>query len=290
VDGLTLSIYSMHAVKEAAIMQHFDPSIQQVSVQSLKPYPRNARHHSKVQIKQIAASIERFGFNNPILIADDGEIVAGHGRLAAAKLLGLKTVPTLRLSHLNEAERRAYVIADNKLALNAGWDREMLAIELQGLVDLDFKIELTGFSLAEVDIVLDEARESAPDGADASVEDTIPPYRQDTPAVSKVGDLWLLGRHKLICGDARDGGAYDLLMGDDVVDLICTDPPFNVPIDGHVCGSGRIRHREFAMGAGEMNKSEFTRFLVDTLGPAAARCRDGAIAFVFMDWRQSASS
>jgi DNA modification methylase len=275
----------MHAVKEAAIMQHFDPSIQQVSVQSLKPYPRNARHHSKVQIKQIAASIERFGFNNPILIADDGEIVAGHGRLAAAKLLGLKTVPTLRLSHLNEAERRAYVIADNKLALNAGWDREMLAIELQGLVDLDFKIELTGFSLAEVDIVLDEARESAPDGADASVEDTIPPYRQDTPAVSKVGDLWLLGRHKLICGDARDGGAYDLLMGDDVVDLICTDPPFNVPIDGHVCGSGRIRHREFAMGAGEMNKSEFTRFLVDTLGPAAARCRDGAISFVFMDWR-----
>jgi hypothetical protein len=194
----------MHAVKEAAIMQHFDPSIQQVSVQSLKPYARNARHHSKVQIKQIAASIERFGFNNPILIADDGEIVAGHGRLAAAKLLGLKTVPTLRLSHLNEAERRAYVIADNKLALNAGWDREMLAIELQGLVDLDFKIELTGFSLAEVDIVLDEARESATDGADASVEDTIPPYRQDTPAVSKAGDLWLLGRHKLICGDARE--------------------------------------------------------------------------------------
>jgi len=148
--------------------------IEQVLVQSLKPYPRNARRHSKVQIQQIAASITRFGFNNPILIADDGEIVAGHGRLAAAKLLGLETVPTLRLSHLNEAERRAYVITDNKLALNAGWDREMLAIEFQGLVDLDFEIELTGFSLAEVDIVLDEARESGPDGADASVEDTIP--------------------------------------------------------------------------------------------------------------------
>jgi DNA modification methylase len=266
-------------------MQHLDPSIEQVSVRSLKPYPRNARRHSKDQIKQIAASIKRFGFNNPIIITDDGEIVAGHGRLAAAKLLGLETVPTLRLSHLTEAERRAYVIADNKLALNAGWDREMLAIELQGLVDLDFEIELTGFSLAEIDIVLDEARESAPDGADAAVEDAIPTYRHDVPAVSQMGDLWLLGRHKLICGDARDGGAYDLLIGDDTVDLICTDPPYNVPIDGHVCGSGRIRHRDFAMGVGEMDKDQFTRFLIDTLGSAAERCRDGAIAFVFMDWR-----
>jgi DNA modification methylase len=275
----------MCAVQEAAIMPHCNSSIEQVSVQSLKPYPRNARRHSKVQIKQIAASIERFGFNNPILVADDGEIVAGHGRLAAAKLLGMETVPTLRLSHLNEAERRAYVIADNKLALNAGWDREILAIELQGLVDLNFEVELTGFSLAEVEIVLDEARESATVGTDALVEDTIPVYRRDTPAVSQMGDFWLLGRHKLICGDARDGGAHTLLMGDDVADLICTDPPYNVPIDGHVCGSGRIRHRDFAMGAGEMNKDQFTRFLVDSLGPAAARCRDGAIAFVFMDWR-----
>jgi ParB-like chromosome segregation protein Spo0J len=126
-----------------ASMQQFNPAIEHISVQSLKPYPRNARRHSRAQIKQIAASIERFGFNNPVLIADDGEIVAGHGRVSAAKLLGIETVPAVRLSHLSEAERRAYVIADNKLALNAGWDREMLAIELQGLVDLDFEIELT---------------------------------------------------------------------------------------------------------------------------------------------------
>src|SRR6202051_1582597 len=163
-------------------MQLISPSIEHVSVRSLRPYPRNARRHNKGQIKQIAASITRFGFNNPILIADDGEIVAGHGRLAAAKLLGLETVPTLRLSHLTEAERRAYVIADNKLALNAGWDQEILAIELQGLIDLDFEIELTGFSLAEVDIVLDEARESAPDGAGASIEDNIPAYRHEGAA------------------------------------------------------------------------------------------------------------
>ena len=264
-------------------MRKFTPAIEHVSVRSLKPYPRNARRHSKAQIKQIAASIERFGFSNPVLIADDDEIVAEHGRVAAAKLLGIETVPAVRLSHLTEVERRAYVIADNKLALNAGWDREMLAIELQGLVDL--VVELTGFSLAEVDIVLDEARESATDGADASIEDTIPPYRHDGPAVTQPGDLWILGRHKLFCGDARETAAYAALLGAEAVDLICTDPPYNVPIDGHVCGSGRIRHRNFAMGVGEMNKDQFTRFLVDTLGPAAARCRDGAIAYVFMDWR-----
>src|SRR3977135_2610499 len=148
----------------AAGVRQFSPAIERVSVQSLRPYPRNARRHSKAQIKQIAASIERFGFSNPVLVADDGEIVAGHGRVVAAKLLGIETVPAVRLSHLSEVERRAYLIADNKLALNAGWDRDLLAIELQGLVDLDFEIELTGFSLAEVDIVLDEARESAPDG------------------------------------------------------------------------------------------------------------------------------
>ncbi len=266
-------------------MRTFSPVIEHVSVRSLKPYAGNARRHGKAQIKQIAASIERFGFTNPVLIADDGEIVAGHGRVAAAKLLGIETVPVLRLSHLTEAERRAYVIADNKLALNAGWDREMLAIELQGLVDLEFEVESIGFSLAEIDIVLDEARESAADGADTSSEDAIPPYRHEEPAVTRLGDLWTLGRHKLICGDARDADGYSLLLGDEAVDLMCTDPPYNVPIDGHVCGSGRIRHRNFAMGVGEMNKSQFTRFLVNTLGLAATRCRDGAIAFVFMDWR-----
>jgi ParB-like chromosome segregation protein Spo0J len=138
-------------------------------VASLRPYACNARTHSRKQIKQIAASIERFGFTNPVLVSDDGEIIAGHGRVEAAKLLGLKRVPTLALSHLSEAERRAYVLADNKLALNAGWDKEILAIELQTLVDLDFDVELTGFSLAEVDFVLDEAGEADPAGTDAPV-------------------------------------------------------------------------------------------------------------------------
>ena len=175
--------------------------IEQTAIGSLRPYPRNARKHSKRQIKQIAASIEKFGFTNPVLVGDDGEIIAGHGRVAAAKLLGLETVPTLPLSHLSVAERRAYVIVDNKLALNASWDQDMLAIELQGLIDQEFEIELTGFSLAETEIVLEDARNRRVDGDDP-VLDHVPP--QPGVATTRMGDVWLLGHHRLVCGDARD--------------------------------------------------------------------------------------
>lgn len=252
------------------------------SVGSLKPYARNARTHSKKQIKQIASSIERFGFVNPVLISDDGEIIAGHGRVEAAKQLGIETVPTLALSHLSETERRAYVLADNKLALNAGWDREILAIELQGLVDLSFDVELTGFSLAEVDFVLDEAGEADPDAPDAA-EDSVPDVAG--PAVSRVGDVWLLGRHKLVCGDARSTEDYARLLGNERVDMVFTDPPYNVAIDGNVCGLGSVKHREFAFASGEMSESQFTQFLEQSLGAMASVMRDGAIAFVCMDWR-----
>lgn len=252
---------------------------------SLRPYGRNARTHSKKQIQQIANSIARFGFTNPVLIGDDGEILAGHGRVEAAKLLKIMRVPALRLSHLNEAERRAYILADNKLAQNAGWDRELLAIELQGLIDLDFNLELTGFSLAEAEIILDEARDSAVEASDPLAEDQIPAYEEEGQAVSRTGDLWSLGRHRLICGDARDANAYERLLGRERANLIFSDPPYNVPVDGHVSGSGRIRHREFAMGAGEMDKSSFMRFLIEAFTPAAACGQDGAIAFICMDWR-----
>lgn len=249
---------------------------------SLKPYSRNARTHSKKQIKQIASSIERFGFVNPVLIGDDGEIIAGHGRVEAAKQLGLKTVPTLALSHLSKAEKRAYVLADNKLALNAGWDRELLAIELQGLIDLDFEVELTGFSLAEIDFVLEEAGEANPDASEAA-EDATPTVIGS--AVSTMGDIWILGRHKLICGDARDSNDYARLLGDERVDMVFTDPPYNVAIDGNVCGLGSVKHREFAFASGEMSETQFTKFLELSLGAMAAVMRDGAIAYVCMDWR-----
>jgi DNA modification methylase len=258
-----------------------------VPVASLRPYARNARTHSRKQIKQIANSIKRFGFTNPVLISDDDEIVAGHGRVEAAKLLGMETVPTLRLSHLSPAERRAYILADNKLALNAGWDRDLLALELQGLVDLDFDIELTGFSLAEVDLIIEEAGESSPSPSTTlpDREDEVPSMRESAAAVTRAGDLWLLGRHRLICGDAQRAATFAELLAGERADLVFTDPPYNVPIDGHVCGLGRIRHREFAMGVGEMSSEAFTRFLTETLGHAASASADGAIAFVCMDWR-----
>ena len=256
--------------------------IKELSISSLKPYARNARTHSRKQIKQIAASIERFGFTNPVLVSDDGEIIAGHGRVEAAKLLGWKQVPTIALSHLSETERRAYVLADNKLALNAGWDNEILAIELQALSDLNFDVELTGFSLAEIDLVIDEAGEADPDGTDAPEDEVV--FATGQP-VSRQGDLWQLGRHKLLCGDARSSIDFEALLGKEEVDLVFTDPPYNVKIDGNVCGLGSVKHREFAFASGEMSQSQFTAFLADTLGNAASMMRDGAIAFVCMDWR-----
>ena len=191
--------------------------VEAMPVASLKPYSRNARTHSRKQVRQIAKSIQRFGFTSPVLVSDDNEIVAGHGRVEAAKLLGHATVPTLRLSHLNAAERRAYVIADNKLALNAGWDRELLAIELQGLIDVDFDLELTGFSLAEVDLVLDEAQESSTTGSTAT-DDGVPPLADAASAVSQAGDLWQLGRHRLLCGDSQNAQTLDVLMNGERAD------------------------------------------------------------------------
>lgn len=263
-------------------MTQYNLKIIEQDVARLRPYARNARTHSKKQVQQIAASIKRFGFTNPVLVSDDGEIIAGHGRVEAAKLLGIKALPTLALSHLSDAERRAYVLADNKLALNAGWDREILALELQGLIDLDFDVEITGFSLAEIDFVLDDAGEADPDGRDAP-EDVVP--KVESHPVSQRGDIWELGRHRLICGDARNADDYAALLQNAQVDLLFTDPPYNVPIDGHVCGLGAVKHREFAFASGEMSAAQFTAFLTETLGQAAGVMRDGAIAYVCMDWR-----
>lgn len=248
----------------------------------LRPYDRNARTHSPRQIEQLAKSIRRFGFTNPVLISDGGEIVAGHGRVEAAKTIGLTQVPTVRLSHLGEVERRAYVLADNKLALEAGWDQDLLAAELSGLIELDWDIELTGFSIAETDLILDAAQARKPD--QALDDDDVVPDPPEAP-VCRIGDVWYLDRHRLVCGDARSDESYRALADDRPFDLIFTDPPYNVPIQGHVCGLGRVKHREFAMAAGEMSRVEFTAFLATTLSLAATRLRDGAIAFVCIDWR-----
>jgi DNA modification methylase len=256
--------------------------IEQMRVRELRPHPNNARMHSRKQIQQIAKSIKRFGFCNLVLVDDVKQIIAGHGRVEAAKLLGIDEVPTCRLSHLSDAEKRAYVLADNKLAEKAGWDRELLAIELQGLIELEVEIELTGFEMAEIDLLLEEAREAtdASSGPEHQAPEPSP-----GPAVSQIGDLWLLGSHRLLCGDARDQAAYDHLLEGAKAEFVFTDPPYNVAIDGHVCGLGRVRHREFAMGCGEMSEAEFTAFLKEVFCLLAENTIDGSIHQVCMDWR-----
>ena len=187
----------------SGILDKVNRNIELVPVEQLLPYKANARTHSRKQIRQIANSIERFGFTNPVLIDDQNGIIAGHGRVEAAKLLGLSGIPALRLSHLSAAERRAYIIADNRLAQKAGWDREILAIELQGLIDLDFDVGLTGFEVGQIDILLDdvnEAKREAVGPEDAS------PVPLPGPSVSQAGNVWMLGNHRIMCGDALDQG------------------------------------------------------------------------------------
>lgn len=251
-----------------------------VPVGTLKPYARNPRTHSKKQIKQIAASIKEFGFTNPILVDADGGVIAGHGRLEAAKILGFETVPTIRLDHMSEAQKRAYIIADNKLALNAGWNEELLAIELQGLLDLDidFDITLTGFEIPEIDLITGVAL-----GSDDDEADQIPVVEEEP--VSKLGDIWVLGRHLLLCGDATKTESYTALMEGNRAQMVFIDPPYNVEIGGHVSGLGKITHREFVMGAGEMSETQFVGFLRSVFERLLENSDDGSIHFVCMDWR-----
>jgi hypothetical protein len=255
--------------------------IEQTPIHALRPHRQNARTHSNRQLRQIANSIRRFGFCNAILVDDDLTILAGHGRVEAAKQLGLTSVPTVRLSHLSEADKRAYVIADNRLAEKAGWDRNLLAIELQDLIDIGFEVELTGFETPDIDLLLDEALEAT---GLSPADDQLPMIRTGAPT-SRLGDLWVLGAHRLLCGDARAPASYTRLLGGKAADLVFTDPPYNVCIDGHVSGRGRIRHGEFAMASGEMAEAEFIQFLSVTLGQAVEASRDGALHSVCMDWR-----
>lgn len=257
-------------------------NIESVPIGRLKPYSRNARTHSDKQIHQIAASIKEFGFTSPILIDQEDRIIAGHGRVAAAKVLGLTELPVVRIEHLTEAQKRAYVIADNRLAEKAGWDADILKLELGELsaLDLPFDLEITGFETAEIDLLID--------GNTASVKEDpaedIPTISGGNP-VTRPGDLWLLGDNKLLCADARLSASYKSLMNTEKARLVFSDPPYNVAIDGHVCGLGSIKHREFACASGEMSKEEFTTFLACVFRNLIEASLDGAIHYQCMDWR-----
>src|SRR5258707_9746290 len=227
------------------------------AVGELIPDPRNARTHPKRQIDQIKASIDAFGFTNPTLADPDGHIIAGHGRLQAARAMGFAEVPTIILSGLSEIQKRALRIADNKIALNAGWDLEILQQELGELASIDVDIDptLTGFSTGEIDVILTSA---------ADPDDEVVPAVATTPR-SKLGDLWILGDHRVGCGDGRDAEFLRRVVGHGAhIDVAFLDPPYNVQIGGHAVSAGR--HREFAMASGEVSGAGVPLFLTHTPG------------------------
>ena len=257
--------------------------IELICIDAIKPNPRNAHTHPKKQIRQLAKSIDAFGFTQPVIIDETETLLAGHGRLEAAKLRGLKKIPAIRLRGLGEAKKRALLLADNKIAENAGWDRERLAIELPELAELliaeNLDISITGFEAVEIDTLMSDFEESTADPADDIQADWL-----SLEPVGQQGDIWQLGPHRLLCGDARDTASLDRLLGDEHASMAFLDPPYNVKI-GSVVGRGRTKHAEFAMASGEMSREEFVEFLIKTLGNAAAHSRSGAIHYVCIDWR-----
>jgi DNA modification methylase len=257
-------------------------SIRYQPIRNLKHNPRNSRTHSPRQIRQIADSIRAFGFNNPVLVDKDNTIIAGHGRVAAAKLLGMTEVPTIRLDSLSTDQIRAYVITDNRLAEKAGWDKSILAIEFQHLlnVESEFEITVTGFEIPEIDLIL-SAEETEPEAEDLFEVD------EASERITQPEDLWELGKHRILCGTALEQECYARLLGKKrrVADVVFVDPPFNVRVDGNVSGNGTIHHREFQMASGEMNEFQFISFLTSSLKLLASNSATGSVHFVCMDWR-----
>ncbi|WIW47857.1 DNA methyltransferase [Bradyrhizobium sp. 62B] len=252
-----------------------------VAPSSLMPSPENPRKHPRKQIQAIARSIEAFGFATPILVDRHNVVIAGHGRLEAAKLLDLSEVPIIRLEHLTPAQVTAFRIADNRLVDCSDWDEATLAKQLKELSELvlDFDVTAVGFSIAEVDIRIQSLDD--PDNIDLADEHWPAPR----PPVAGSGDLWHLGDHRLYCGDALARGTYDTLLGDQLPSAVFTDPPYNLRIIGMVSGNGRTAHREFAMATGEMSQGEYIDFLAKSLHALCARTRPGAVIYVCMDWR-----
>jgi hypothetical protein len=257
------------------------PQIAELPLADLNPFDRNARKHSKKQINQIAKSIEEFGFTNPILIDQNKTILAGHGRAAAALALGMDEAPCLYVEHLSDVQKRAYVLADNQIGLNATWDEDLLAKELQALseADLSFDLDITGFSIPDMDLLIEGVE---PEENFNPSDDVLP-----KKFLSRVhlGDTWQLGPHRLVCGDSLDLEILDKLLGTEKARMVFTDPPYNVKVQGHIGGSGKTKHKEFAMASGEMTVQEFTDFLNRAFRNLTSYSEEGAIHFICMDWR-----
>lgn len=257
-------------------------ALEELPVTALRPNPRNARTHTNKQIRQIAQSFRKFGFNAPVLIDEDNMILAGHARIAAAKEAGFSEVPCRRISGLTRQQKRAYALADNRHAENAGWDEEVLAIEVAEILEAnpDFDVGAIGFDYGDIDLIIETPRPAEKNDPD---DEQLPPLQGK--AVSGFGDLWALGEHRLYCGNALKASSFEAVLGRDRAQMVFSDPPYNVPIDGHVSGRGKTKHPDFAMASGEMSKKQFTHFLTAVFGRCADHAIDGSIHFHCMDWR-----
>lgn len=266
--------------EEVSLSQAEKLVVRYLSPKEVKPYRNNPKKHSEKQVQQIVNSIKEFRFNNPILIDENNELIAGHGRLLAALHLNLDVIPSIRLTHLTESQKKAYRIADNKLTENGDWDIDLLKLEFKGLDDLElnFDLEVTGFESKEIDVFF-----NTPIPADERSNEL--PYIAEEDVVSKKGDIWQLGKHRIICGDSLEKSTFEVLLEGKKADMIFTDPPYNVKITGHVCGNGGVQHKEFAMASGEMTEDEFTKFLKTNFSLLCDFSKDGSLHYICMDWR-----
>jgi DNA modification methylase len=257
-------------------------SIQYRKLESLKLDPQNPRIHSAKQIRQMAHSMRTFGFIVPVLIDRNGQVLAGHGRVFAAKEEGMDEIPTICIDYLTEAQRRAFMIADNRLTENSEWDAKLLGEQLKFLceVELDFNIDVVGFETAEIDLHIQGLEEDAKEDA----ADVVPEMSLSEP-ISKTGDVWCLDKHRVLCGNALTAADYEILMNRKKAHVAFTDPPYNVKVNGHVVTRANKRHREFPMATGEMTDQEFEHFLTQALRNLATNALEGSIHFVCMDWR-----
>ena len=254
-------------------------NIQNIEVARIREYKNNPKLHNRAQITKIRESIREFGFINPVLLDENLEIIAGHGRVAAARDMGMHDVPAIILSHLTDAQKRAYRIADNKLTELGKWSIELLNLEFTELskLDLNFDLGITGFETSEIDLILDG------DGVSDPKNDIIPPLN-DADHRCQRGDIWRLGRHTIVCGDALKPDSYAAIMGGDKAQMVLTDAPYNVRVK-NIGSMGRIKHDEFAMASGEMTSDEFTEFLGTFMRHAKDYSADGALHYFFMDWK-----
>lgn len=248
-------------------------------IDEIIPYANHTRVRSQRLIKKLQRSFLKFGWTNPLIVDSNNNLICGHGRLEAAKRNGETEVPVISLGDMSEADRRAYIIADNKLAEAAMWSKELLRSELSGLIELGYDVELTGFDTFEIDGILNF-------GEDDSSDDNVELPAENAVPICRAADLWIIGEHRLVVGDARDPSVYARLLAGETVQMIAMDPPYGCKIANNVSGNGKVKHGDFLAGAGEVPLAEFAATLLrPAFEASAAHCDPGAIAFVFMDWR-----